>query len=82
VRALIAVGAEIEARSRSSATHALARKMVDAGIADQPVEIWRNGRCALRYRSLHEMAKWTIEESATVPIRVARFRKIPISAVR
>jgi hypothetical protein len=52
-----------EARSRRGAAHALARVLVAAGVADQPVEVRQDGlTVCIRYPSLHGMARRTYSE--------------------
>lgn len=56
-------GRRFTARSRHGAPNALARQLVEAGIADHPVEVREIGRPgAMRYRSLHKMAGYTYTE--------------------
>jgi hypothetical protein len=51
------------ARSRSGAPQELARRLVAAGIPDQPMQtIGPDGRVQMTYRSLFEQAKWTYGE--------------------
>jgi hypothetical protein len=76
-----------EATSRHGAPNALARVLVEAGIPDDDVEVHDLDRgepgigiVSLRYRSMHEMAKWTYEESAGRPLRRVRFRERPEDA--
>jgi hypothetical protein len=77
--------------SRHGAPQALARVLVAAGIADQPVEV-RSEVCVIdagkemrteelrgciTYRSLHAMAKWTFTEGAATPLHRVRFQEQP-----
>jgi hypothetical protein len=71
-------GRRYSARSRHGAPNELARLLVSAGVADQPVEVRHAGiKGCLSWRSLHEMARWTYEESAGVPLRRVRWRPLP-----
>lgn len=66
------------ARSRHGAPNELARLLVSAGVPDQPVEVRQIGiKGCLSWRSLHEMARWTYEESATMPLRRVRWKPLP-----
>jgi hypothetical protein len=68
-------GRRYSARSRHGAPNELARALVLAGVSDRPVEVCQAGvKGGLTYRSLHE---FTCEESATVPLRQARWRPPP-----
>jgi hypothetical protein len=83
-------GKTYTATSRRGAPMALARKLLAAGIPDQPVEVrsevcvFDNGagirteqlRGCIRYRSLHTMAKTTFEEGDR-PLHRARFKERP-----
>jgi hypothetical protein len=83
-------GQPYSATSRHGAPQALARVLVAAGIADQPVEVrsevcvFDNGaeirteqlRGCIRHRSLHAMAKWTYSEG-NQPLRRVRFQEQP-----
>ena len=65
-------------RSRHGAPNELARLLVSAGVPDQPVEVRHAGiKGCLSWRSLHEMARWTYEESAGVPLRRVRWKPLP-----
>jgi hypothetical protein len=47
-------------------------------VPDQPVEVRHAGiKGCLSWRSLHEMARWTYEESARVPLRRVRWKPLP-----
>jgi hypothetical protein len=71
-------GRRYAARSRRGAPNELARVLVSAGVADQPVEVRHAGiKGCISYPSLHEMARWTYEESATVPLRRVRWKPLP-----
>jgi hypothetical protein len=66
------------ARSRHGAASELARMLVPAGVADQPVEVRQVGiKGWMSHRSLHKLARWTYQESAMVPLRRARWRPPP-----
>jgi hypothetical protein len=68
-------GRRYAARSRRGAPNELARVLVSAGVADQPVAVRHAGiKGCISYRSLHELALWTYEESATVPLRRVRWK--------
>ncbi|MGA8756460.1 MAG: hypothetical protein WB611_09010 [Stellaceae bacterium] len=68
-------GRRYSARSRHGAPNELARLLVSVGIADQPVEIRHAGiRGHITYRSLHDLARWIYQESATVPLRRVRWK--------
>ena len=71
-------GRRYSARSRHGAPCELARVLVSAGVPDQPVEVRQIGikGCTTR-RSLHELARWTYVETATVPLRRARWKPLP-----
>jgi len=63
----------------------LARVLVCGGVPDQPVQIRQVGlKGYISYRSLHELARWTYEESTTMPLRRVRWKPPPdfIAAVR
>ncbi len=63
------------ARSRHGAPNELARLLVSVGIADQPVEVSHAGiRGCITYRSLHDLARWTYQESSAVPLRRVRWK--------
>jgi hypothetical protein len=77
--------------SRRGVPQAIARMLVAAGIADQPVEV-RSEVCVLdagkemrteelrgsiTYRSLHAMAKWTFTEGAATPLHRVTFQEQP-----
>lgn len=69
-------GETFNTASRSGATTALARVLVNADIADQPVEVYDQGRKTLRWPSLHAMAQWTYSEGDSVLHRI-RWRPNP-----
>lgn len=65
------------ADSRNGAPHALARALVAAGVADQPVEVVTAGLAGVtRYRSLHAMAGLTMTEGLT-PVHIAKWKPMP-----
>jgi hypothetical protein len=71
-------GWRYSARSRHGAPNELARVLVSAGVADQPVEVRQVGiKGYISYRSLHEMARWIYQESAKVPLRRVRWKPPP-----
>jgi hypothetical protein len=66
------------ARSRRGGPFALARLLLAAGVADQPVLVTHAAmRGQMRYGSLHWMAEQTIEESARKPVHGTRYREFP-----
>jgi hypothetical protein len=71
-------GRRYSARSRHGAPNELARALVSAGIADQPVEVRHVGiKGCISYRSLHELSLWTYQESAKVTLRRVRWKPPP-----
>jgi hypothetical protein len=63
-------GTAYSARSRNGAPYALARVLVEAGIADQPVTVISAGtKGEMTYKSLHAMAGCTIKEGAATSIQ-------------
>jgi hypothetical protein len=71
-------GRRYSAKSRHGAPNELARLLVSVGIADQPVEVSHAGiKGYITYRSLHDMARWTFQESAKVPLRRVRWKPPP-----
>jgi hypothetical protein len=78
-------GQHYSARSRHGAANELARVLVCGGVPDQPVEIRQVGlKGCITYCSLYELAHWTYEESAAMPLRRVRWKPSPdfITAVR
>lgn len=68
-------GTSYTARSRSGAPYALARILVAAGIPDQSMALVSQGIAGeTRFRSIQQMAGYTIAESATHPVHIARWR--------
>ena len=68
------------ARSRNGAPNALARKLVEAGIADQPYQIMSERdpeRAGVRGRSFMALCGWTYTEGATSPLR--RIKWVPLT---
>jgi hypothetical protein len=62
-------GQRYSARSRHGAPNKLARLLVSAGVADQPVEVRHAGiKGCLSWRSLHEMAHWTLPAGRFTPV--------------
>src|SRR5438132_7769823 len=62
-------GITYTARSRHGAPNELARQLVAAGIPDAPMVAAHCGhRGETAYRSFHEMALWTYEETSTKPL--------------
>jgi hypothetical protein len=70
-------GRRYSARSRHGAPNELARVLVSAGVADQPVEIRQAGIKGCVTYSLHELARWTYVGSATAPVRRVRWKPPP-----
>jgi hypothetical protein len=71
-------GRAFAARSRRGAPFALARDLVAAGVADQPVEVTHAGlRGAMRYPSLHRMAGLTITEGVRGSVEIGRWQERP-----
>jgi hypothetical protein len=71
-------GRRYSARSRHGAANELARVLVSAGVPDQPVEIRQAGiKGCMTWHSLHELARWTYHESATVTLRRVRWKPPP-----
>jgi hypothetical protein len=76
------IGSErFEAVRRNGAAYELARVLVAAGIEDQPVEVCQEGPrgYALRWHSLRRMAQFEIRESATEPVKLIRYRGMPLA---
>ncbi|MGA8757659.1 MAG: hypothetical protein WB611_15250 [Stellaceae bacterium] len=71
-------GQPYTARSRHGAANELARMLVAAGVADQPVEVCHAGiKGWITYCSLHELARWSYQESAKVTLRRVRWKPHP-----
>jgi len=71
-------GRRYSARSRHGAANELARVLVSAGVPDQPPEIRQAGiKGCITWHSLHELARWTYHESATVTLRRVRWKPPP-----
>ena len=71
-------GRRNSARSRHGAANELARVLVSAGVPDQPPEIRQAGiKGCITWHSLHELARWTYHESATVTLRRVRWKPPP-----
>jgi hypothetical protein len=69
-------GRRFEAKSRHGAPNELARRLVEAGVPDAPIEIHYDGLAgSMRYRSFHEAARWTFVESQSTPLRRGPFRE-------
>jgi hypothetical protein len=63
-------GVSYSARSRYGASNELARVLVAAGIPDRPMVVVQKGlKGDLTYPSFHEAAKWTYQETETIPLR-------------
>jgi hypothetical protein len=76
-------GITYTARSRHGAPNELARVLVAAGIPDAPMAV-SHGRLRgeTTYRSFHEIALWTYEETATKPLHRVRWVDPAIRAAR
>jgi hypothetical protein len=62
------------AQSRHGAAHALARRLVEAGIEDAPLRLFTDGLAGhATFRSFHEMAGFTYAESEARPLRRVRY---------
>lgn len=71
------------AASRSGAPNELARVLVLAGAPDMPVRVeTAELRGYMTYRSLHDMARWSYEESATVPLRRIPYARVEAARQR
>jgi hypothetical protein len=71
-------GQSFEAVSRSGASHALCRKLVEAGCPDRPLEVFNaEGRLSLTFKSIHRAAGRTIKESASCPIATVPYQPHP-----
>jgi hypothetical protein len=79
-------GVTYRATSRRGAPQELARSLVEAGIADQPVEVFTPPlRGHIGYRSLHAMARTTFTEGKTTSLQRVRYippRKSPPGSQR
>lgn len=72
-------GVPYRVRSYTGAPYALARALLAAGVADQPVSVTTAGLPgSCTQRSIAAMAEWTIAEGSTVNVHRARWR--PYSA--
>ena len=70
-------GVPYSARSRYGAPNELARVLVAAGIPDAPMVVTHRGlRGEMTYRSFDEAAKWTHEESASVPLHRVPYARV------
>jgi hypothetical protein len=77
-RATLPDGSTFRCSSRNGAPNELARLLVSAGVVDQPMQTYgEDGRKLLYYRSLHEAAKWTFEESSGRNLRRTRWTPRP-----
>jgi hypothetical protein len=69
-------GRRFNARSRHGAANELARRLVEAGVADDELQVYetRGDRRirTLHYRSFHGAAKWTFSEG-DAPVHRARY---------
>lgn len=66
-------GQHYQVSKRSGASHDLARRLVDAGIPDQPVQVRQVGLAGhLAWRSLHRMALFDYVEGST-PLKMTRW---------
>jgi hypothetical protein len=70
-------GRTYTARSRHGAANELARQLVAAGLADQPMVIRHDGLAGtMIYRSFHAATMWTFGEGER-PLRRVRYRQPP-----
>jgi hypothetical protein len=62
-------GRRFEARSRHGATYDICRQLVAAGAPDMPMHVYRLsvGEHQYTFRSIHGVARFTVQESDTVP---------------
>jgi hypothetical protein len=73
-------GQRYSARSRHGAPNELARVLVSAGVADQPVEVRHAGiKGCISYRSLHQMARWTTRKAPACRCGGCAGNRCPIS---
>lgn len=74
-RAVVEVdGIEFAAISRRGASCALARKLVAAGVPDQPMQVHdANGRLLFQWPSLHQAAGLTYAESEKTSLRSGKY---------
>jgi hypothetical protein len=71
-------GQRYSARSRHGAPNKLARLLISAGVPDQSVEVRQVGiKGCVSYPSLHELARWTYQETAGEPLRRVRWKLPP-----
>jgi hypothetical protein len=71
-------GQRYEARKRQGADNELARTLVAAGIADQPVRVTQAGQPGYgSWRSLHRMALFDYAESPSSSLRMLRWKPLP-----
>jgi hypothetical protein len=64
------------AQSRHGAAHALARRLVEAGIGDAPLRLFTDGLAGYStWRSFHEMAGYTYAEGDRQPLRRVRYQR-------
>jgi hypothetical protein len=76
-------GRTFTARSRYGVSGELARVLVATGIPDAPMQVHSAGLCGYAaYRSFHEAAKRTYEESATRPVHRVRWVDPAVRAAR
>lgn len=74
-------GMRYETRSRSSGEAALARKLVEVGVPDQPwTSFTPTGTPALRGKSIHRLAQMTVVESDRRGLQAVRFQVHPLSS--
>jgi hypothetical protein len=67
-------GTSYSARSYSGASYALARALVAAGVADQPITMTVHGLLGSQtHRSIYGLAEWAISEGASVGIHRTRW---------
>jgi hypothetical protein len=74
-------GQHFEAVSRSGASHALCRQLVEAGVPDGPMSVFgTDGKLHYTIRSIHEAAGHTYAESSTHSLQRVRYNPRPAFA--
>jgi hypothetical protein len=72
-------GRKFEARSRHGAPNELARRLVEAGVPDAPIEIHYDGLAGvIRYSSSHAAARWTFTENQSTLLRRVPHREFDL----
>jgi hypothetical protein len=76
-------GRTFTARSRRGAANELARVLTAAAIPDAPMHVYTHGiRGCLTTPSFHEVAIWTYEESASVPLHRIPYARVEAARER